>query len=126
MAFDSGNVRRIRRPSHEPTSPGRRMRANWPAELRSPSVRVACRVLDISVGGAKLQLQGPLPRNVTKMWLVVEPFGPIYGEPVWHRRGAIGLRFLEDHPEIARLQMRRFSATAWLDATDPTLAPAKD
>jgi PilZ domain len=96
------------------------MRANWPAELRSASIRIPCHVIDISVGGAKLNLARPLPRDLSKIWLVIEPFGPIYGEPVWQRHNTVGLRFFRDQPDIARLQMRRFAASAWIDVPEGT------
>jgi len=115
MNRQQDNVRRIRRPAHEPASPGRRLRANWPAEMRYGGTRIPCHVIDISIGGAKLKVVGVLPDNSTRVWLVVGAIGPIAAEPVWRKREMLGLRFLQDQPEIARLQMRRFDAAAWLE-----------
>jgi hypothetical protein len=116
------NVRRLRSPAAKLTSPGRRFRANWPAQLRIDAARVPCQVIDISVGGAKLDVDG-LPKGIHRVWLVVDFLEPIAAELAWRRRGLLGLRFLKDHPDIARLQNRRFDPAAWLTADDPT-APA--
>lgn len=109
------NIRRIRRPAHNPVSPGRRLRANWPAEMRFGGTRIPCHVLDISTGGAKLKLVGVLPNDLSRVWLIAGTIGPIAAEPVWRKREMLGLRFLQEQPEIARMQTRRFDATAWLE-----------
>ncbi|MGH7073038.1 MAG: PilZ domain-containing protein [Stellaceae bacterium] len=133
MDEQPNNVRRIRRPAHKPSSPGRRMRANWPAELRCGPVRISCYVVDISVGGAKLRIAGVLPWNVINAWLIVEPFGPIYTETVWRKHEWLGVRFFEDHPEIGHLKTRRFDAASWIETEDdpaarisPDVTPASD
>lgn len=110
----NSNVRPLRQPTNSPSSPGRRMRANWPAELRVGSARISCHVIDISVGGAKLKIAGPLPKNVVKTWLVLDGFGPMETELLWRTRDLVGMRFLRDYPEIGEMQIRRFDSSAWL------------
>jgi hypothetical protein len=108
------NVRPMRRPAHNPSSPGRRMRANWPAELRIGSARISCHVIDISVGGAKLKAADPVPGNAMKGWLVLDGFGPMETELLWRKQELVGLRFLRDYPELGDMQTRRFDSAAWL------------
>ena len=113
----NSNVRTMRRPAHNPSSPGRRMRANWPAELRIDSARISCHVIDISVGGAKVKTAGPLPQDAAKAWLVLDGFGPMEAELLWQNRELVGIRFLRDHPGISEIQTRRFNSSAWLECS---------
>jgi hypothetical protein len=117
-------IRRLRQPAHKLTAPGRRLRANWPAELRCDRARIRCHVMDISIGGAKVVLSQPLPPDVTKVWLIVDSLGPIAAEPVWRLDHSLGLRFCQDHPVVARLQSNRFDAAAWLEMPSPQTDPA--
>jgi PilZ domain len=119
------NIRPLRRPAAKASSSNSRWRANWPAELRCERLKIRCSIIDISAGGAKLKIDGPLPPRAAKVWLVIEGCGPIAAEPVWRRSDRLGLRFFEDHPVIARLQSQRFDPAAWLEKSEPGLGPAK-
>ena len=63
----------------------------WHGHLRTPAGVVACRVLDLSVRGAKLEVDGTVApgQSVT---LVMEPLGEFSGVIAWHRDGKAGLR----------------------------------
>jgi hypothetical protein len=115
------NVRKLRSPAVKLTSPGRRFRANWPAQLRVDAARIPCQIIDISVRGAKLDADW-LPMGIGRVWLVVDFLEPIAAELAWRRRGLLGLRFLKDHPDISWLQNRRFDPAAWLGADNRTAA----
>jgi hypothetical protein len=110
----TSNIRRIRPPAHHLGSAGRRMRANLPAELRAGSMRFACQVIDISVGGARLKMTALPPPDLATAWLILDPFGPIEAETVWRDRDCVGVRFLQERREIAELQAQRFDPAAWL------------
>lgn len=110
----ANNIRRIRPPAHHLGSAVRRMRANLPAELRAGALHLACQVIDISIGGARLKMIDPPPPDLATAWLILDPFGPIEAETVWRDRECIGLRFLHERRDIAELQTQRFDPAAWL------------
>jgi PilZ domain len=107
------NVRPLRRPAGAQGGEGRRLRANWPAELRADGRRVACTVLDISSAGASVRLEGALGASDLAR-LVIGVRAPIAAEVVWRKSGRVGLRFLKMQRWIADLRARRFDPAAWI------------
>jgi hypothetical protein len=105
------NVRTLRRPESE--GPARRLRANWPAEIRAGGARIACTVLDVSSGGAHVRVEQSPPAS-DRIWLLVENVGPVAAELAWQRKDRIGLRFLKDQEWVSRICKKRFDPAAWL------------
>lgn len=72
----------------------------WAARLETAAGSFDCVVLNLSLGGARLQVTAPiLPPVVT---LVMERFGALRAEIVWQLNDGIGLRFTADPDEVAR------------------------
>ncbi len=73
----------------------------WHGTLRTPTGSVACNVLNLSVRGAKVEVDGVAKgQSVT---LVMEPLGEFSGIVVWHHDGQAGIRINEHrtlHTEI--------------------------
>jgi hypothetical protein len=77
----------------------KRRSAMWAAELEtSGGERVSCIVLDISAGGAKLQLDHPLVKNEI-VALITERVGAHWCRVAWRTGSRAGLEFLESHAE---------------------------
>jgi hypothetical protein len=109
----SGKVRRLRRMSGPAAAGEGRFRANWPAELRLDERRVRCKVLDISVADASIELDAPLGSE-TSTRLIIGANPPIRAEIAWRRAGRAGLRFLEAQHWISERHAARFDPAAWL------------
>lgn len=73
----------------------------WHGTLRTAKGEIACNVLNLSVRGAKLEVEGVAKgESVT---LVMEPLGEFSGTLMWHHDGQAGLRIKEHrtlHTEI--------------------------
>ena len=108
----SDNIRPLRRPEKEGTSPGRRWKTNWPAEVGSSAGRVPCLVLDISSWGAQLRIDQELA-DQDRVWLNLECIGTIAAEIVWRRDNTIGVQFLEQQSWIRRLHAQRLDPSTW-------------
>jgi PilZ domain len=91
-------------------SPRRRFRrwaVDLPAYLQFGATQLACRVFDVSPGGARVQLrEGEAPRAGTELDLVLDDFGRIPCEIRHGATGVLGLMFL--HDEEAELRLARF------------------
>ena len=106
-------VRRFRRPNAM-GSPGRRFCANWPAEIRAEGRTLNGRVVDISSGGAQLELK-EFPCDSAQFWLAIEHSEPIRAEIAWRKRNQAGIRFVEEQAWVLQLYERRFNPAAWLE-----------
>jgi PilZ domain len=105
------NVRVLRR------SPGcvpgaRRMRANWPALLKSGDRRAACRLIDISRDGASVAGTGPVDPD-GPAWLIVNHV-PLLATVAWRKGDRIGLSFREPQRWLEQACAERFDPTAWV------------
>lgn len=73
----------------------------WHGTLRTPKGEIACNVLNLSVRGAKVEVEGVAKgESVT---LVMEPLGEFTGIVMWQHDGQAGLRINEQrttHTEI--------------------------
>ena len=107
-----GNVRKLRRSGTGPST-GRRLRANWPAELRTNGEKTACTVADVSNDGANLLVESPISGDAP-LWLIVENVGPIAAVLAWQENGRAGLRFLEEQEWVLQVSKQRFDPAAWL------------
>ena len=106
------NVRKLRR-SGTGASTGRRLRANWPAELRSNGAKTNCTVADVSSDGANLLVESAIPGDAP-LWLIVENVGPIAAVLAWQEKGRAGLHFLEEQEWVFQVCKQRFDPAAWL------------
>ena len=106
------NVRKLRRSGTGPST-GRRLRANWPAELRTNGEKSECMVMDVSSDGANLLVESPLSADAP-LWLIVENVGPIAAQVAWQEQGRVGLCFLEEQEWVHQVSKQRFDPTAWL------------
>ena len=109
------NVRKLRR-SGTGVSTGRRLRANWPAELRSNGAKTNCTVADVSSDGANLLVESAIPGDAP-LWLIVENVGPIAAVLAWQEKGRAGLYFLEEQEWAFQVCKQRFDAAAWLKSS---------
>jgi hypothetical protein len=107
------NVRALRRPAGGAPSAGRRFRADWPAELRGPGIRVSCTVVDISSIGACLRIDQAPPRTGT-LDLVIDGVPPIAATGAWRKDALFGVHFLHEQPWVLESCSKRFDPTAWI------------
>ncbi len=72
----------------------------WAGRLDRNSDDIDCTILNVSPGGAKIQLADsePCPSRVT---LQSPRFGSLKGRVVWHRHDLVGLAFLEAPTHVA-------------------------
>ncbi len=83
----SDNIRPLRRPEG---GASRRLRANWPAELRAEGgQRIKCIIIDLSSAGARVRLEGD-PGDIRNPRLVIETLPPIAAALAWRRRDQVG------------------------------------
>jgi hypothetical protein len=104
------NVRTLRR---TPQTAGRRLRANWPANLRADEIQTSCRVIDISTDGAGLSAPAGFSAN-SDVWLILEQASPIRGLIVWREKGRMGLRFWDRQGWVEGEASKSFDPAAWL------------
>ena len=89
----------------KPAVAGRRMRTDWPAEIKFHDSALRCTVADISPEGAKLQSL-TLPEAGSRVWLSLDSTPLIAAEVAWRRHAHIGLRFIAEQRWVAHLQAR--------------------
>jgi hypothetical protein len=107
----SDNIRPLRRPEG---GASRRLRANWPAELRGDGgQRIKCTIIDLSSAGARVRLEGD-PGDISNARLVIETLPPIATALAWRRRDQAGLRFAAEQGWVLDLCAERFDPAAWL------------
>jgi hypothetical protein len=106
------NIRRLRRPAAADNAL-RRLRADWPAELRVKGSRIPCSIVDISSTGASLRIEY-VPEGDIPVWLVVDKMPPIAAESAWRKRHQLGIRFLEPQAWVRELTDSRFDPAAWI------------
>lgn len=81
-----------------------RQRVLWAARLDTIDGSFNCIVLDISKEGAKLQLAAPIPvMPRQQVSLVIEELGRLEAETIWQVSERMGLRFLANHQQVARV-----------------------
>ena len=107
-------VRHLRRPVCAASSPGRRLSANWPGQIRGAGKTAECTVVDVSRRGAKLRVDD-VPEDVAELWLAIEARGMIPASIVWRGRNQIGLAFHEDQAWVCEVSRQRFDPAAWLE-----------
>ena len=88
-----------------------RKRVLWAAKIDVSGREHNCVVVDLSLGGAKLDLEAPVAHG-DKVTLVLDRFGAFRAEVAWREEGACGLRFIEDPQRIADLIGGRLPLTA--------------
>jgi hypothetical protein len=110
----ASNVRKLRRSGTGPSA-GRRLRANWPAELRTDGTKAHCTVVDVSSEGANLLIDAPLSGDAP-LWLIVENVGPIAASVAWQQENRVGLCFLEEQEWVFQASKKRFDPAAWLNS----------
>jgi hypothetical protein len=77
-----------------------RIQVLWNGSLHAGARSSACRILNVSLGGAKAHVSNPseIPSPVT---LKIDRFGEFACEVMWREGDHLGLRFLADHETIA-------------------------
>jgi len=113
MSHAVSTVRRLRRPPGSATSSGRRLRANWPAEIKVAGGRAACTVIDVSGAGANLRVSH-LPEQAM-VWLLIDKLPPIAASVAWREDGHAGLAFAEEQRWVLDMSRQRFDAAAWIE-----------
>ncbi len=79
----------------------KRMPLLWAGQLRIGERAFACIVMNLSLGGACLQLDAPVKMH-DQGKLVLKRIGALSTEIVWRRQGKIGLRFTEEPAQLAQ------------------------
>jgi CRP/FNR family cyclic AMP-dependent transcriptional regulator len=69
----------------------------WMARLESALGSSECRVLELSPGGATVQIDHPIAENQA-VTLIMESLGELSGVVAWQREGCIGVRIIEHRP----------------------------
>jgi len=80
----------------------RRKSVMWAARLETEHGACECSAFDVSAGGAKLRLHGPVTLN-SPVRLVLERYGPIPAVAIWRRGATLGLRFTAPEAWIREL-----------------------
>jgi hypothetical protein len=111
------NVRPLRGFHGKSGPAARRLRANWPAELRFDNGRVRCMLVDISPTGARVRLERTRI-NFDTARLVVRNLPPIEVEIAWRKQNDLGLLFVAEQPWVAVADAERFDPAAWLKRHD--------
>lgn len=62
------------------------------------------RIADMSVGGAKLEIEVELSGD-PEVWVELGQFGKFRAEIVWQHGSTVGIRFLHDPAEVAEVIM---------------------
>ena len=88
-----------------------RKRVLWAARIEAAGRQYDCVVVDLSLGGAKLDVAAPVAQG-DAVTLILERFGSFRAEIAWRDDGSIGLRFAEDPQRIADLIGGRLPLTA--------------
>lgn len=81
---------------------GARAPLRWKASLWKGDVQYDCVVLNLSLGGAKIQVDLPIERG-TVIKLDVPELCTLEGEACWHDFGCLGIKFAA--PENVRSQL---------------------
>jgi hypothetical protein len=111
------NVRPLRGFNGKSGPGGRRLRANWPAELRFDNGRLRCMLVDISPAGARVRFERAKV-NFDAARLIVRNLPPIEVAVAWRRHNDLGLLFVEEQPWVTVADSERFDPTAWLKRHD--------
>ena len=74
------------------------------AEIMVDGTRHSCRILNISTGGAKLEIDRHLDRGI-EVFLQIGKFGQFRATVVWQQSGEIGVKFSHDAAEMANVIM---------------------
>jgi hypothetical protein len=82
----------------------------WHGELKTPAGVFACRVLNLSARGAKLEIDGPVApgQDVT---LTMEPLGEFSGSVAWQRDGKAGIHIKEHRTTRTEITLPRSLAS---------------
>ncbi|HKW55241.1 MAG TPA: ATPase, T2SS/T4P/T4SS family [Stellaceae bacterium] len=97
-----------------------RKRVVWPATLETVRGKVACRVSNISPGGARLRVDGPIlvGEYVT---LVIPAHGEFDGVVAWQREAVIGMEFGEYDLRAQRNRFVTSEVEPQLDVAEPSI-----
>ena len=82
----------------------------WPGMLRTPYGVVACRVLNLSARGAKLEVDGAVAAGHT-VTLVMDPLGEFSGVVTWRRDDKAGIRINEHRTTRTEITLPRSLAS---------------
>lgn len=113
MAVDASPEKRLPLSEEEAAAHRRtvRKRVLWAARIEVSGRQHDCVVIDLSLGGAKLDLKAPVTQGDV-VTLILERFGSFRAEVAWREEGSCGLRFVEDPQRIADLIGGRLPLTA--------------
>ncbi len=74
----------------------------WAARIETKDGPLSCIILNVSRSGAKLRITAPnLQHQVVK--LVMETYGTLSAEIVWQNADKMGIRFIADPEEVAKI-----------------------
>lgn len=78
-----------------------RRRLLWPGRMKYGDFSFDCRIFDLSLGGAKVELDLPLKRG-TLVTLQIPDVGILIAKVAWARDGQMALAFLEGTAAIRK------------------------
>lgn len=91
---------RVKKSESERRNLGRR-RLLWPGRMKYGGYSFDCRIFDLSLGGAKVELDLPLKRG-TLVTLQIPDVGLMVAKVAWSRDGKMALAFLEGTAAVRR------------------------
>jgi len=74
----------------------------WAAQLETKDGPFSCIILNVSRSGAKLRLTAPSLQQ-QPVTLVMESYGTLAAEIVWQNGDKMGIRFVADPEQVARI-----------------------
>jgi len=78
-----------------------RKRVLWSAQVEAADRLIECAVLDVSLQGARVRIEGESPLPKGPLAIAVSRFGTFQAEVVWRQDRTSGLRFLESIERVA-------------------------
>lgn len=81
-----------------------RREVSFVAEISAGRQVLGCRLQNISVGGARIELDGQIEPGPA-VFLSIEPFGKFPVEIAWNRGRTMGLKFKVDPGRMAEIVM---------------------
>ena len=109
-------------PNHPLRRKAPRVPVNWPGVVLAGQKRIPCAVVDVSLGGARLDLPDDVAAK-SYVILLCEKFGSLDGHVVWRKGSLAGIRFAD--PTAAAQLRPHVKLAAGAPATAPVTATVR-
>lgn len=102
-----------------PFRDGQRRPVRWAARIWDGDVQIPCTIVNLSLGGAQIQLDAPLDCGAN-VRLDIPELCSFEGQTAWHKDGRIGIQFTTNPAKV------RSSLGVMAKAFDPDLHDDED